>query len=176
MNNLEGNALDFEGVITADGKEYELLENGEYKFVAKSYIREQFQGSEKMGPCTIVIVDLGIISPTTGEEIIIKDRLFLHSKAEWKLGAFFGGLGLKKKGEPLKMNWNLVPGSSGICKIGKKLYNGNEYNEVKGYIYKESANVTQAAQPTQPTQNFQQAQPQAQYHQSNNGGFTPGTF
>ena len=96
------------------------------------------------------------------------------------LSAFFAAIGQKKKGEPLRMNWNTIIGATGVCKVGTRQYNGNNYNEVKSMLYPEDVDYTkvlnqqpgQAAQPSyqQPQQpNFAQ-QPQAQ------AGYQAGQF
>ena len=104
MNNgmMEGHELDWDGVIEEDD-EYIILPPDDYNFVIKGYDRTRFNGSEKMPPCNQVTVDIAI--NYNGKEVIIKHKLFLHSKVERILSAFFRGIGQKKKGEPLKMNW-----------------------------------------------------------------------
>lgn len=49
---------------------------------------------------------------------VIKHNLFLHSKCEGLLCAFFSSIGQRKHGEKLKMNWSKVVGSKGRCKVG----------------------------------------------------------
>ena len=66
------------------------------------------------------------------------------------LSAFFGAIGLKKKGEPLKMNWNEVAGKEGVCKLGQREYNGNKYNEVKRMIYAEDVDLTKVLNKDAP--------------------------
>lgn len=146
MNNgmMEGHELDWDGVIEEDD-EYIILPPDDYNFVIKGYDRTRFNGSEKMPPCNQVTVDIAI--NYNGKEVIIKHKLFLHSKVERILSAFFRGIGQKKKGEPLKMNWPMVPGSTGRCKIGTKIYNGNEYNEIKKFYPKDEMPVTPQATP-----------------------------
>jgi hypothetical protein len=53
-----------------------------------------------------------------GRDITIKAALLLHTKMEWKLCEFFTSIGLRKKGEPLRMNWSAVTGARGRCKVG----------------------------------------------------------
>ena len=52
---------------------------------------------------------------------------------------------MKKKNEPLRMNWNAVPGATGRCKVGTRVYNGNEYNEIKKFYPKDE--IVQAQTP-----------------------------
>lgn len=53
-----------------------------------------------------------------GREVTIRENYILHSKLEWKLSELFCAAGLKKKGEPLKMCWNQLPGKTGMAKVG----------------------------------------------------------
>ena len=95
-----------------------------------------------MSACPQANLTLAITDPVSGKRGQIKDTLFLHSKAEWKLSQFFTAIGQKKKGEPLAMNWNAVPGSTGRLELSINQYtdrNGNkaENNRVKKYLPKE---------------------------------------
>ena len=63
----------------------------------------------------------------------IQNRLFLHSRCEGLLCAFFTCIGQRKHGEKLKMNWNEVVGARGRAKIGHREYNGNIYNDIKRF-------------------------------------------
>ena len=93
----------------------------------------------------------------------MKHNLFLHSSTEGMLSSFFGSIGQKRKGEPLKMNWNTIIGTRGVCKVGIRKYNDNEYNEVKAMLYPEDVNPSQVLNRSQqPTQQFQQQQYQQQ--------------
>lgn len=86
------------------------------------------------------------------------------------LSAFFGAIGQKKKGEPLKMNWQTIIGSRGVCKVGMRTYNGNQYNEVKAMLYPEDVDQTKVLNGQQVQQSYQ-AQPQYNHQQGawNNG-------
>ena len=73
------------------------------------------------------------------------------------------------------MNWNTIIGATGVCKVGTRQYNNNNYNEVKSMLYPEDVDYTkvlnqqpgQVQQPQQP--NFAQ-QPQGQ------SGYQAGQF
>ena len=61
------------------------------------------------------------------------------------------------------MNWNTIVGTRGVCKVGIRKYNDNEYNEVKAMLYPEDVNPSQVLNRSQQqTQQFQQKQPQYQ--------------
>lgn len=99
---------------------------------------------------------------------MLKHNLFLHSSTEGMLSALFAAVGQKKKGEPLKMNWQAIPGAKGFCKVGKRLYNGNEYNDVKSMLYPEDVDMTKVL-------NLQKNQQvQAPMFAPPFGGFQPG--
>ena len=101
-------ALGWNDEITKDD-EFELLPAGVYDFKVESLERGYFDGSDKMSACPKADLTLIVRDPVTGKEGKIFESLFLHSKSEWRLSQFFTAIGQKKKGEPLKMNWNMVP-------------------------------------------------------------------
>lgn len=158
MDNYE-REYGWDDVIEKDS-EFILVPEGDYEFTIKSFTRERFNGSPKMPACNKAVVDVAIMHE--GKELIIKHSLLMHSKCEWSLSEFFAGIGQKKKGEPLRMNWSLVPGSTGKCKIGIKMYNGNQYNEIKKFY------------PKDPS--YYQDSNAAPQSQQMGGGFTAGRF
>lgn len=129
-NNIE-RELDWDGTIEKDNS-FILLPDGDYKFTVKMYERGRFNGSDKMPPCAQATVHIEIEAPEG--TVTLKNNLFLHTKTEGILSSFFASIGQKKKGEPLRMNWNNVVGSTGMCKISSKEYNGNTYNEIKRFL------------------------------------------
>lgn len=114
--------------------QFVLLPEGEYDFTVINFARGRFAGSDKIPPCNKAELTLGILY--NGETVEVLVNLLLTSKFEWKLSEFFLSIGLKKEGEPLKMNWNEVPGARGICFINTYKNNGNEYNNVKRFLLK----------------------------------------
>ena len=61
------------------------------------------------------------------------------------MSAFFSSLGLKKKGEPLRMNWNAVPGSTGRAHITLDPDRNDpekKYNHVKRFYPKDGGAQT----------------------------------
>ena len=119
--------LDWEDEITRES-DFILLPEGDYNFKVTSFERARHEGSEKLPPCNKAVITLEIDS--TEGKVYIKHNLFLHTKCEGLISAFFIGIGQKKHGEPLRMNWNNVIGSTGRCKIivkeEKKRDNSNE--------------------------------------------------
>lgn len=117
--------------------DYILLPEGDYEFTVESFERGRYDGSPKLPPCNKATLKLKI--ETQLGPAYINHQLFLHSKTEGMLSAFFAAIGQKKKGAPLQMNWATVPGSKGRCKAGIKEYNNVEYNEVKKFYTKDDS-------------------------------------
>ena len=49
-------------------------------------------------------------------------RLYLHTKTQGLLGAFFESIGQCKRGETFRPRWNEVVGSKGLCRLGIREY------------------------------------------------------
>lgn len=149
MNEIERDLreLGWDDVIENDSPEFVILPEGDYDFEVTKFERGRHNGSEKLPPCNKAIITIRI----EGNEgvSLITHNLFLHSKCEGMLCAFFTGIGQRKHGEKLKMNWNNVIGSKGKCKIGIRKWtnnDGREYvnNEIKKFY---EPNETAAPQP-----------------------------
>lgn len=179
----------WDDTIQQDSADFVLLPEGLYNFVVKGFERGRHmpnpQNTGKLPACNKATVSIEI--EAAEGSTVLKHNLFLHSSTEGMLSAFFGAIGQKKKGEPLKMNWQTIVGARGVCKVGIRTYNGNQYNEVKAMLYPEDVNQSkvlnaQGQQPQQqaynpmPQQQQQQFQPQYQQPQqggtwNNNGAF-----
>lgn len=133
--------LDWNDAIEKDGDEFILLEPGDYNFRVESFERARFSGSDKMPACNQA--NLKIVIETPQGIAVIKHQLLLHTRTEWAVSAFFASIGQKKKGEKVTMNWNLVPGSIGRCKVYSEEYKGNMYNKIKSFIPKEEQSSQQ---------------------------------
>ena len=150
MNNTNadlGRGFEWDDTIEKD-TEFIVLPEGDYDFTVTKFERGRHPGSDKLPACNKAIVELTIHNPS-GEDVKLNHNLFLHTKTEGMLSAFFAGIGQKKTGEKLQMNWTTVINSKGRCKLGKKVYNDNEYNEVKKFY-----NPNDSAEQTTQTSNF----------------------
>lgn len=195
MNERE---LGWEDEIEKDGSDFILLPEGDYNFTVAKFERARFQGSAKMPACNQAKLELIVHSPEHGD-VTIFHNLFLHTKTEGLLSNFFAGIGQKKKGERLRMNWNAVIGAKGRLKLEINRYMGKDNTEKtnnqvgKFYAYEEVFGQGQAPQqPMQQASQYQQpayqppqqnTQPQYQQPpfptnplQQGGGGFTPGQF
>ena len=120
-NTIEERELGREDTIQKDAPEFEPLPEGDYEFTVESFERGRHNGSEKLPPCNKAILKLRV-KGTDGREVTVTHNLFLHTRTEGMLSAFFESIGQKKKGEPLRMNWQRVPGSKGKLKLGVHKY------------------------------------------------------
>ena len=96
--------------------EFELLQEGDYDFEVIGFERARHNGSDKLPPCNKAVLTIKL-SSADGKSNTINHNLFLHSKTEGMLCAFFTAIGQRKKGEKINMNWNAVIGSKGRCKV-----------------------------------------------------------
>lgn len=190
--------LGWEDEIEKDGGGFTLLPAGDYNFTVAKFERGRFAGSTKMPACNQAKLELNIHSPEHGD-VIVFHTLLLHTKTEGFLSNFFAGIGQKKKGEKLRMNWNTVIGSKGKLKLKINNYKGRDgddrtNNEVQTFHpyedafpqgkaqggYQPPQQPTYQAPPQQPYQQQQQPMQQTPFPtgqpQQQGGGFTPGQF
>lgn len=121
--------LGWDDEISHEGSNFVILPDGEYDFTVTGFTRARHNGSEKLPPCNKAVVSVKITSPAG--EATLTHNLFLHSKCEGLLSDFFISIGLKKHGEPLRMNWNLVTGKKGRLKLGTRTWKNKNGEEMK---------------------------------------------
>ena len=121
--------LGWDDEIEKDGSDYVLLPEGDYDFTVESFERGRHNGSEKLPPCNKAMLKLRIDTPEG--TALINHNLFLHTKTEGMISAFFTAIGQKKKGEKIKMNWNSVMGAKGRCKVGIHTWKTDDGEERK---------------------------------------------
>lgn len=110
-----GREFSWDDEITKESSFVE-LPPGDYDFTIDHYERSRSKGSDKIPPSNMAIVYFNIRTPD-GQEVQIRENYILHEKLEWKLSELFRGVGLKKKGETLRMNWPALPGLTGRAKV-----------------------------------------------------------
>ena len=138
VNVNDGKALDWGDEISNDNT-FVILPEGEYDFTVISFERGRHPGSEKLPPCHKAIITLKLYD-SKGNEAELKHNLFLHSKCEGMLCNFFTAIGQRKRGEPLRMNWQSVTGAKGKCKISVRTWKNKntgedmQSNEIKSFI------------------------------------------
>ena len=113
--------------IEEDGQEFTLLPEGDYDFMVVGFERKIKPATKKLPECPKAALTLSI--DTDRGFATVKTDLIMHKNLEWKLSQFFRCIGQKKHGEPLVMNWDLVPGSTGRAHITQRTYIGNDGQE-----------------------------------------------
>lgn len=93
-----------------------LLPEGDYDFEVISFERGRHPGSEKLPACNKAVLTIEVGSDQAAARI--KHNLFLHSRTEGMLCAFFTAIGQRKHGDKLTPNWSAVVGGRGRCKVG----------------------------------------------------------
>lgn len=182
--------LGWDDEIEKDGGNFVLLPPGDYNFTVAKFERGRFQGSAKMPACNQAKLEITIHSPEYGD-VTVFHNLMLHTKTEGFLSNFFTGIGQKKPGEKLQMNWNVVTGAKGRCKLieNKYMSKGEErvnnqietFHPYEEYLKHSGGNQqqTQYQQPPQQQTYQQPVQNQAPFptgQPQQGGGFTPGQF
>ncbi len=135
MDNIE-RELGWDSEIEKES-DFVILPEGDYNFTVKSFTRGRHAGSAKLPACNKAILSIELSNGT--DNATIEHNLFLHSKCEGILSAFFIAIGQKKHGEPLKMDWTKVTGATGKCKVYIDNWtstNGNQMqsNKIKRFL------------------------------------------
>ena len=137
-----GHELSWDDEIQHDSPDFVVLPDGDYDFEVIDFERARHPGSAKLPPCNKAIVHIKI----EGKEgiSIIKHQLFLHTITEGLLCEFFKGIGQRKRGEKVSMNWNAVVGATGRAKVGHRKWTNDEgremvFNEIQRFYEPEEA-------------------------------------
>jgi hypothetical protein len=103
LNNDE--VIDFDGEIKNDGEALATLpENDEVEFT----VTEVEKGRNAAGDKPQVKLRLACVSMAGHGRTSVNDYITMTRKSEWKLCELFIALGLRKHGQPLKCNWDIV--------------------------------------------------------------------
>ena len=134
----EGRELGWDDTITKDSSEFDPIPEGDYDFTIERYDRARSQGKGKLPPCNMAVVYFRIAD--RDREVVIRENFILHSSLEWKLSELFRGIGAKKEGEEVRMNWNLLPGATGRAQVSldpDRNDPSKKYNHIKKIYPKE---------------------------------------
>lgn len=114
----EGRELSWDDTIKNDGENFEPLPAGDYDVTVERFERSRSKGEGKLPPCNMAVVYFVVHGHD--RDITVRENYVLHESLEWKLSELFCGVGLKKKGEELRMNWQMLPGKKARAKVGLK--------------------------------------------------------
>ena len=135
----------WDGTITKDADEIVIVPDGDYDFTILNYEKQRHDATPKMPTCPKAVINIEVSNGTVKTRV--RHNLFLHSRAEGMLSAFFTAIGQKKHGEPLRMNFDAAVGCTGRCKVGHREYNGKTYNQITRFY-----DQTKKAADSQATQ------------------------
>lgn len=125
-------AFNWDSTIEKDGGDFKLLPEGIYPFTIKKLEKGFFNGSSNVPPCPRAQLTLRV---GTGMDVSdVTEGLLLDDSLEWKLCQFFTGIGARKHGEPLAMNWDddFIVGKTGWVQIGHRSYTNKDGEEKVG--------------------------------------------
>ena len=153
-NQNQGYVLDWDSAIEKDAPDFILLKEGDYDFEITNFERQRHNGSQngKLPPCPKAVVTLhieGVDKDGNPGVTNITHNLFLHSSCESLLSSFFAGIGRKRKGERLIMDWSNLIGVRGYAHVGVREWTGKDgepkySNEVKRFYTPEEALLRKA--------------------------------
>ena len=141
-------------ILDTDGNDYILIPTGEQIFTVTHKEFDQYPGSANLPPCEKVIITLAV-DMETGRGYARVD-IPLCTSMKWKLAAFFRSIGLKKHGEAMKMDWNLVEGRQGAAIFETREYQTRSgqtrtINSVASFLdYDPRRHMTQVEMDDQP--------------------------
>lgn len=144
-----------------------LLPEGDYWFKIMKVDKGRYDGGAKISACPKAIVEFEVTSHD-GSTVTLTENFLLHQKMEWKLSQFFASVGMKQKGEKLRMNWSpALIGKTGICKVVVNTYQKDGTEHKNNRIDKLYPSYDQPNLP--PPQQAQQTYSQPAYNQPPHG-------
>lgn len=161
--NTTGREFGWEDEILEEGGSYEPLTEGNYDYTVKKVERARSKGEGKLPPCNMAKVTFSVWGEDGEHEIT--ENFVLHSQLEWKLSQLFLSVGMKRHGEPLRMNWTGIVGKTGKCRVVVRTFkkkNGDEgrtngieyyyaYDEAVTTVSPKANYAPQYSQPVQTT-------------------------
>ena len=150
MNEL----LDWDSTISVDSEDrpkYTLLPEGEYNFTITNREFGTYEGQSDKLPvgCKYIRLTLDVENPD-GDPVQVQDTLYMIKRNEWRFGDVLRAVGLRKHGEPVKLNmFQNIVGAKGVVRLKprKGTNNNNMYNNVDRYIIGAQFTETKEASP-----------------------------
>jgi hypothetical protein len=103
-----------EGIELTQGG-FEVLPEGEYEFTVVKFERQRHAGSDKLPSCPKAVLTLDMKNAEGRGQVT--HNLFLHTKTQGLLSAFFVSIGQGNVGDKIKLDWGKVPGATGRAKV-----------------------------------------------------------
>ena len=128
MENRIDKALDWDSKISYEQPDFVKLPEGVYPITITKMEKKQYEGGAKMEACPVA--DLTIEARGKEGVSVFNTRLFLHTRSEGRLTAFFTCIGQRRPGEEYTMDWNKVEGSNGWAKLKIREFDTRNGNHV----------------------------------------------
>jgi hypothetical protein len=103
-----------EGIELTQGG-FEVLPEGEYEVTVVKFERQRHAGSDKLPSCPKAVLTLDMKNAEGRGQVT--HNLFLHTKTQGLLSAFFVSIGQGNVGDKIKLDWGKVPGATGRAKV-----------------------------------------------------------
>jgi hypothetical protein len=135
MDIQDDDVIDFDSTIENDGEGFTILPNGDE---VEYEIKEIEKGRNADGTKPMVKIKLVATSTKGLGRTSITDSITMSRKSEWKLCEFFTSMGMRKHGEKLQLNWDLV-GAKGRATVSVDEWVGRDgekrkSNKIKHYL------------------------------------------
>lgn len=187
MNNNENEFLDWNGGFVAEENSFTLLPAGEYQFTVTNMERKIYDGTSDKIPNGAPYAEVSLEVAGTEGKTIVKERLYMMKKFQWKLTEFFSAIGQAPViGQPFNPNWSTIIGSTGRAKVEINNYKSQGEDRQNNRIKEFLKPTVQTGTPQQnfnqgSQQTFNQPAPQQNLNQQpqtgqQTTGFQPGAF
>ncbi len=130
----DNRALSWDSTITEDSQEFLVVPEGDHAFQVTNFERARYEGGDKMPACNKAVVTLRVRlkqDDGTFKYATVMTNIFLLGSMEWKIAQYFLSLGMKKRGEALKMDWQGSVGKKGYAHFKPRTYKNNDGDDVK---------------------------------------------
>lgn len=143
-----GQQLDWDMKEVEDSNDFVLIDPGVYQFMVCDLKKERFEGSDKIGPSPMAVVELALSTDDPNHTYTISERMILNTKTAFKISQFFKSLGAKPDPETGKVpvDWSDVIGKTGRLELDHRTFKKKDGSEGK------SNNVKRFIAPDEPTQ------------------------
>jgi len=115
MSTDQGRELEWGDEVSEGDNDFTPLTAGDADFEVVEFKRARHPGSANLPACNKAIVTIKLTKD--GRSNTIDHNFFLHTKCEHFICMFFKGLGMRKSGEKIVMDWTSITGKTGKCKI-----------------------------------------------------------
>lgn len=131
----EDEVIDFDGTIEKDGEGFTTLPDGDE---VEFKIMEVEKGRNADGTKPQVKMKVACTSVNGHGRTNITDYLTMTRKSEWKLCELFSAIGMRKHGETLRLDWDII-GKTGRATVKTDSWTSRDgekklSNKIKNYL------------------------------------------